>query len=193
MPRLAVYAGKWPKVRLAILARDGYQCQIKLPGCTGRATAVDHIIPVLSGGAWWDESNLRATCVSCNNHRKTANGSRRWQSAITYITVVTGESTLTSRYVTTHSQSSDLIVDHTRLLQSTHDERQAITLRQRLIEDLRQGRIQKPRAWITCSPDEASRLPQHRRVDLGGAMSGIGEGHRRPNDVVATSAPSRAW
>jgi 5-methylcytosine-specific restriction endonuclease McrA len=43
-------------------------------GCTQHATAVDHIIAVADGGAFYDPANLRATCVHCN-------ASRGWRRA----------------------------------------------------------------------------------------------------------------
>jgi hypothetical protein len=54
------YDGAWRRIRPVILARDAYQCQIRLPVCTGRATQVDHIIEPDDGGAWHDPRNLRA-------------------------------------------------------------------------------------------------------------------------------------
>jgi 5-methylcytosine-specific restriction protein A len=84
------YRGPWKQIRLAILVRDGYACQINRPGCTGRATQVDHIVPINEGGAWWDRTNLRAACAHCNIGRGEGNGnlqrrrhqpippSRRW-------------------------------------------------------------------------------------------------------------------
>ncbi|NNF68447.1 MAG: HNH endonuclease [Acidimicrobiia bacterium] len=59
----------WRKVRLVILERDGYICQIGLDGCTERATDVDHIIPIEADGEWFDENNLRAACKHCNSAR----------------------------------------------------------------------------------------------------------------------------
>jgi hypothetical protein len=50
----AAYGGPWPALRLRVLARDGYRCQVRGPRCQGEATMVDHIIPVRLGGAWWD-------------------------------------------------------------------------------------------------------------------------------------------
>jgi 5-methylcytosine-specific restriction endonuclease McrA len=90
------YGGPWRRVRLAILERDGYRCMIRSKGCKGRADCVDHIIPVdpsgSGGGAWWEPSNLRASCSVCNRarvitslarERRTDSGpapgpSRRW-------------------------------------------------------------------------------------------------------------------
>jgi 5-methylcytosine-specific restriction endonuclease McrA len=66
------YSGAWPRVRLQILERDGYTCQIRGKGCTQIASQVDHVIPVRpdgSGGAWWEPSNLRASCAHCNRQR----------------------------------------------------------------------------------------------------------------------------
>ena len=60
------YRGPWLTLRKAVLARDRYECQIKLPGCKTRATQVDHIIGLKQGGSWWDPNNCRASCRSCN-------------------------------------------------------------------------------------------------------------------------------
>lgn len=67
----------WRRIRLYVLARDNYECQIKLPGCTGHATAVDHIVPWRDGGAWLAPENLQAACVSCNSTRANKNRGMR--------------------------------------------------------------------------------------------------------------------
>lgn len=59
----------WKQVRLAILDRDDLLCQIRGSGCTTRATCVDHIITWRDGGSWFDPTNLRASCQTCNNNR----------------------------------------------------------------------------------------------------------------------------
>ena len=64
------YRGEWRKVRRFILERDRYECQIRARGCTGVAEHVDHIVPVVLGGAILDEENLRASCRNCNLTRK---------------------------------------------------------------------------------------------------------------------------
>jgi len=68
---------RWPKgLRQAIMERDGHHCRIRLLGCKHTpdcyrcATVVDHILPVLSGGAWFDPANLRAACSPCNQSRR---------------------------------------------------------------------------------------------------------------------------
>ena len=57
---------QWKRLRLAVLYRDGYVCQVGGPKCVGRASTVDHITPVILGGAFWDQANLRASCKPCN-------------------------------------------------------------------------------------------------------------------------------
>jgi 5-methylcytosine-specific restriction endonuclease McrA len=71
------YRGAWPVVRLAILERDGYRCQIKGKRCTQVATEVDHVVSLAEGGARLDPTNLRAACRSCNLTLGGAVGGRR--------------------------------------------------------------------------------------------------------------------
>jgi len=54
--------------RQRILERDHWRCQIQLDCCTGRATVVDHIVPLSRGGTD-NEDNLRAACAPCNLKR----------------------------------------------------------------------------------------------------------------------------
>ena len=63
------YNGPWQRHRDAILQRDGHTSQLRLPGCTHTATAVDHIIPTSAGGPPYNHDNLRATCTNCNTRR----------------------------------------------------------------------------------------------------------------------------
>ena len=57
------YGTAWRKARRAQLERDRYQCQVRLDGCTRRATEVDHII-----GADRDPQHrqLRSVCHACH-------------------------------------------------------------------------------------------------------------------------------
>ena len=71
MPRIgSTYDSSWRHVRLTILRRDGYLCQIRGPRCTGEATEVDHIVPIIVGGARLDPANLRGSCQNCNGDRR---------------------------------------------------------------------------------------------------------------------------
>lgn len=75
-PRRA--SGGAPKyLRKRVLARDGYQCQLRCGGiCTERATQVDHVVNVAailrSGGTHAVAhaiSNLQAVCAECHAHK----------------------------------------------------------------------------------------------------------------------------
>lgn len=66
---------RWRTLRAYVLERDGYLCRVGLPGCTEvaplRGGHVDHIVPKDMGGTD-EESNLRASCATCNLSRKKA-------------------------------------------------------------------------------------------------------------------------
>ena len=64
------YRGReWVRLRAAILARDAHRCAT--PGCTTRATHVDHVLAINRGGGALDPANLRCLCPRCHS-RKTA-------------------------------------------------------------------------------------------------------------------------
>lgn len=63
--------------RARVFARTQGRCAIRLPGCTGRAEALDHIIPPEEGGAWFDEGNLRGACTHCNSARSNPRSKHR--------------------------------------------------------------------------------------------------------------------
>ena len=66
----AVYHRKaWQRVRLRVLDRDGWTCQLRGPGCTLVAGTVDHIRALSEGGDPYDPANLRAACRHCNYSR----------------------------------------------------------------------------------------------------------------------------
>src|SRR5690349_3816011 len=55
---------RWKRVRLLVLRRDGYVCQVE-PGCPVRANTADHIVPAHPGmtdAEFHDPANLRAAC-----------------------------------------------------------------------------------------------------------------------------------
>lgn len=53
----------WRKTRARVLDRDGHACQLRLPGCTGQATHVHHVIGKSAGD---NEAQLVAACAHCN-------------------------------------------------------------------------------------------------------------------------------
>jgi 5-methylcytosine-specific restriction endonuclease McrA len=56
---------KWRKIRLRILQRDNYVCQM----CgVEEANSVDHIVPRAAGGSD-EEWNLQTLCTSCNSSK----------------------------------------------------------------------------------------------------------------------------
>jgi len=66
--RTAYASVAWRQLRLEVLQRDDYQCQIKLAGCTRAATSVDHITPVHNApDLALDAFNCRAACQHCNS------------------------------------------------------------------------------------------------------------------------------
>ena len=65
---------KWQQIRVSVLHRDRYLCQLQYPGCTRAATEVDHI------GAHDDHAtaNLQAVCRRCHASKtgREANAAR---------------------------------------------------------------------------------------------------------------------
>ena len=65
--------GNWfSSIRPAVLKRDGYRCQLKLAGCLGKATDVDHIKP----GDDHSMTNLQAACKTCHQQKSSDEGNR---------------------------------------------------------------------------------------------------------------------
>ncbi|MGV0717854.1 HNH endonuclease [Mycolicibacterium sp. XJ662] len=63
-------SARWKKLRFQVLTEDGPLCRLRLPGCTGVADTVDHVVPVRD----WAEgmfvrSNCRPSCKHCNASR----------------------------------------------------------------------------------------------------------------------------
>jgi len=72
----------WRELRLRVLRRDRRTCQLRLPGCIGTATHVDHITPKSQGGT--DAmTNLRASCQPCNLRRGDGRSPRTTTTAPT--------------------------------------------------------------------------------------------------------------
>ena len=60
---------RWRALRQVILKRDSYRC--RACGRAGRLE-VDHIIPVMQGGEWWDAAGLQTLCRACHFDKSRA-------------------------------------------------------------------------------------------------------------------------
>lgn len=69
------YGGDWPRIRLEVLRRDGFQCQLRFSGCLQKASEVDHIRGVSENGSN-EPSNCRAACSRCHATRTGRQGAR---------------------------------------------------------------------------------------------------------------------
>jgi 5-methylcytosine-specific restriction endonuclease McrA len=72
------YGADWQRVRLVVLERDHHRCR----WCGARATTVDHVRPLVAGGARLDPANLVAACVGCNSRRGARFSRRRLRRAL---------------------------------------------------------------------------------------------------------------
>lgn len=70
---------QWQELRVKVLERDRYQCQIRGETCTGHATHVDKIQAAAHGGDPFNRRNLQAACANCNSQkgRQEAAATRR--------------------------------------------------------------------------------------------------------------------
>lgn len=74
---------KWEALRLQVLQRDQYVCQLQFGGCEGEANTVDHVIAKANGGTDTLD-NLVAACRTCNGKKqdktvmRTVYINRRW-------------------------------------------------------------------------------------------------------------------
>jgi len=182
------YRGAWPRVRRAILERDGHLCQIRSPKCTGHATHVDHIIPTTQGGAWWDPTNLRAACQNCNLGRIQRKPQEAWKHANTRIILVVGPPGAgKTTHVKTHARPGDLIIDYDEIaealganIQGPHQNegtpqkwggyhpggsalhQATMAARNGLLKAVREGKTGVDRAWIiSANPQAESIFPYH--------------------------------
>jgi 5-methylcytosine-specific restriction endonuclease McrA len=73
------YGADWQRVRLVVLERDDHRCH----WCGGPANTVDHVRPLVAGGARLDPTNLVAACVRCNSRRGARLTRRRVAARLT--------------------------------------------------------------------------------------------------------------
>lgn len=70
MPDSPYKTVQWRQLRPVIYERDRGICQLCGKPVEPDAYDIDHIIPWLYGGAWFDHGNLRLTCRPCNRARR---------------------------------------------------------------------------------------------------------------------------
>jgi len=162
---------QWRRLRLQILERDGYMCQIKGPKCTKRATAVDHIVPVNDGGAFYDPTNLRAACQWCNSWR--ANRQKRnegWRRSNTHIVLVMGPPTAgKSTYIREHAGPHDLVIDYDALQQAMGNapRNEVREVHNALLRRVQAGDAGADTVWIhSANPRAEEQFPHHEVVLL---------------------------
>lgn len=77
------YDANWSRLRLVILQRDSYLCQVCLAKKqrVTQADAVDHIAPKAKGGTD-DPANLRAICRACHLAKTLGDSGRKLRPTI---------------------------------------------------------------------------------------------------------------
>jgi hypothetical protein len=169
-----VYDYQWQKVRLEVLAERGL-CEIRGPKCTGIATEVDHVIPVLAGGARLDKSNLRPACKKCNSGRASSEkASDGWRRSSTYIILVVGPAGAgKSTLVKKRAGVRDVVIDYDEITNAfgpslPHGSSQrhdvVMAARNAVLTKLRRGEIDAERAWVISTNPDAERMFPHHEV-----------------------------
>lgn len=163
----------WKRVRLVVLERDQWICQVRRPGCTKQAIDCDHIESWQQGGSWYDPTNLRASCSHCNNSRVKHGLYEKWRYKSIPTTLVIGPPLpgLLRSYVLSQSRSNDYVIDYESIAivnGITQDElnqgglfEQIIDKRQEQIDLMRSGKIKADRIWITSSNANAESMIIH--------------------------------
>lgn len=69
----AAYRAPYSTAEYRRAAREfrGRPCAVRLPGCTGVSTTVDHVVPKARGGG---RGELRPACAHCNYSRQARRG-----------------------------------------------------------------------------------------------------------------------
>ena len=172
------YDGPWKKIRKQVLERDGYVCQIQGPRCSQVADQVDHIVPLIEGGAKFDDRNLRAACKRCNVGRSNSSANERWKSGKTRIVLVIGPpGSGKSTYVEEHRSSVDVVIDYDRIAEAlgsgvTHNHgstmhKATMAARNGVLRSLRRGELETPRAWlISANPNAEQVFPYHEVLNV---------------------------
>lgn len=164
---------RYQRLRLQILERDGYICQVRGPKCKGKATQLDHIVPTADGGSMFDPANCRAACSWCNTWRAQRQKSREgWKRAATHIVLVMGPPAAgKTTYVREHAGPGDVVIDYDALAAAlapggTASHELVMQLRGKLLTQLRRGELPARRAWILSADPRAEEIYPHHQVVL---------------------------
>ena len=165
------YDWPWPKIAKEVIASAGGQCQVRGPKCRKIATQCDHIIPPTQGGAWFDKSNLRASCTTCNYSRIDRTGQDAWRRSTTKITLVIGPPFAGKAHrVESLKRPGDLVVDYDALADalggsdpSLHDT--ILKARGSVLSDIKRAKTKAKHVWIISANPRAEELfPFHDRI-----------------------------
>ena len=70
----------WKKFRVNYLKRHPLCIECKKVDITMKATIIDHIIPINSGGDPWDENHMQPLCYVHHNKKTARDGNKkRWK------------------------------------------------------------------------------------------------------------------
>ena len=134
-----------------VAAKWGTECWLQLPGCTGRADTMDHIMPYGKGGTD-TVKNLRPACKHCNSMR----ADRMVQGHGLDVLILMAPPTV--GYMTYIRRNSDIFIDFTAMLDALHDRTKDAPL-----DDA--AYMTAEGMWIGAA-NRAMRLVTHRRVVL---------------------------
>ncbi len=73
------HSREWKRLRQNFLIDHPFCVECHRHGRLTKATVVDHIVPIKTGGSALDENNLQSMCASCHGAKSIKEGSRfRW-------------------------------------------------------------------------------------------------------------------
>lgn len=168
------YSGAaWRDARVIVLERDGYLCRIRSKGCTTQATEVDHIVSPKGGGAFYDPSNLRASCRACNAARGIRTRlDQGWRLARTHVSVIRyggrGPDDRARELTDRELELGAALVDSAELEQAVGSAALADIMRRTIVQAIRRGELADvDRVLVTCRPGEQI-PPHHLDLDVTG-------------------------
>jgi HNH endonuclease len=167
--------------------RDGGLC---VRGCGRLAKDVDHIVPLMDGGAPFDLANLQSLCRPCHNRKGAEGQSREWRRAPTHIWLIVGPpgADLLGKVRELRRHPSDLVIDSDLCARALfegvtwsaelgrEDALEAQMIRNRLITDLRRGVVPRfaVRCFLTSTNPQATRfLPNHEVIEVDPGLPAI--------------------